>query len=1575
MRWDLIRGLVLLFAVLGSTLPARGDEALRAKCQQIITDLDSLDFRVASKAAQDAADCPYQEVAAKLLAALGRTDVQPGNASYAYVVSYAIDALGKHGTLYEVQQLAQHRKNIERLLAGNKIAPRIMSQFDSTLPVMQSRNVPLAPLQIATATPGPVASVDGASSTSGAVTNPTPQPSGAIKAYLKVAERLQEKQKERLEEIQREADQEQNRRPNDKKQILEEKTRATDVLKKDLEEAMKLLATSEGSLYDDAMDLLKRGKPLAKFSHRDDPLERLLQAMLRRDKSHVLLLGKAGVGKTTLVRMLQNGWVEKTFSHPGKEIPLVIELSILDVTNPSDPTAIKRQIASAKSMSAILDCDIILFLDESQVSTPLSRNAIKSFLTQANEEGGNRVHFIWATTSDESKFLTSDAAFSRRWIEVNLDEFNDEQAIEAVTLANVPAWQAKHRRGGVSFKDISKEAYNFANRYRRMEQPHAGNPSGLKELLEGSIVFRLRQLEVLETRGELAAEDKSFTLGAADIRNYLKFQKGLQLIPGDADFEATFEVMWTAFRKDYQGQDGAMVQLKHWLRSHFSTLDRDMLLVLTNFGPPGGGKTYLAEMLSKHFFNKALLPINSGMFSEGDFPLNTLLGSPTGVVGSEEQRGILPKFVRENPNGGVIVFEEADYLPQQVIDFLIDTITRKEFTDQLGQTWRMDNFVIQMNSNIGQDYLIPTDMRTRMTWEEYNSRRMAITQKMYVDGQEVSVVRPDKLDHVLQQFEKNIAKGRGGGDSNTAAQEQKGMKLKRRIKSMYTLLPEFEELRKLGHKLVQDYIEEKHEQYNITFKIDPESIDAILALEHYRFEEGYTYVRSKLEHKLFSYLNLYLDRKGQEIQAVVEPEQVKMGRRTVDSQKLVVGGADLSVEYSLGQAYGGSDNLWFANQAMRERIKKFPLEMAQRIKGQKKQIEYMAELLKQKVNNWNTKLNIAQIGTSGNGKTEFGYSMAEVLFGSRKAAFKIAGINTWADLQNYFRSPVGFVGSNEVTEFEQWFMTRLNAGGGVIILDELLSFSNLSQSAIAEKIAAINKLFDLLDERIVSFKGRPEDARSFVCVITGNSMQELFSGIDDSPEAEYMVRRILDKVSADDIVQFFQQQVGLGAPQLARFGRIFLNGPLDKATTVSVGLKETRKAIQDSTEEIQQIYSVKVDVDPQIVAQIVERVTSVKLGLRHVNRAIDQVISQPITGILNDLDGAAEINGKFVDGQVQWWVDGRRVLRVAHPIIDSEAEFHEWVWVDEAPSQPKDSTPQLKDVQSEPKMKVTDENLRVTYIHEALGHWRTSVLLHGESPAVSISLIPADGSLGRVMLDDKDLIAVKAINEILKEIAVLEAGHRAVFIHGYYSVGGGGSGDPEDKRRNDDLFKVNRLLDATMSNNLFEDFTEYGDPRDKALFKDFMRKVGKGIADRVVRYGDRLPVFNPFFATLLKKRFVGEDAIRNFMSTIQPGQLPDSDLLLYRALMGAVRNELKDAYDGNRGRVEVDKIKDLAKDILNRSAKEIRTKRRVESRVLAQLAIMQRQALDDVKAFEEGRNFDPRLGCGSLLLKREESRP
>jgi hypothetical protein len=171
--------------------------------------------------------------------------------------------------------------------------------------------------------------------------------------------------------------------------------------------------------------------------------------------------------------------------------------------------------------------------------------------------------------------------------------------------------------------------------------------------------------------------------------------------------------------------------------------------------------------------------------------------------------------------------------------------------------------------------------------------------------------------------------------------------------------------------------------------------------------------------------------------------------------------------------------------------------------------------------------------------------VAESIFGTRNAAFKISGISNWGDLNNYLRSDVGFMGSNQETDFEKWFKSRMFSGGGVIIFDELLSLSGLDQGAISAKISAINKLYDMLDEGVIRFGNKSYDASAFMIQLTGNALQEVFSRIDDSPESEKLVKRLLGKISDADIINYFNK-LGIDAPKVARFGPIFINGPLDQ---------------------------------------------------------------------------------------------------------------------------------------------------------------------------------------------------------------------------------------------------------------------------------------------------------------------------------------------------------------------------------------------------------------------------------------------
>lgn len=374
----------------------------------------------------------------------------------------------------------------------------------------------------------------------------------------------------------------------------------------------------------------------------------MTQGLSREVKSHLLLTGKAGVGKTTTIEILFSHWLLGKAPFPGKELPVIFEMLITDISDPSNPTQIKQRIKAANDLAKVLDRRIILFFDEAHIATKMTKNALKSFLTKIAGDYSH-VHLIWATTSQESRSFLDDSAFSRRWVEVHIPEFNKEKTLEAVKVSFVPRWIKRHSTSQLRFTGVSLDAMKLGYRYASLEQPHAGNPTGIRELLEGAVIFRKRQIE---NSGEPI---ETFELQPEDIRNYLRFTKDIKLLPGSPSFDADFEKLWQSFKESYVGNDVFVTSQKQKLRQHFSSLSPHKLYATILAGPPGGGKSYFTDKMAEVFFETKPLVLNGGDYSEGGLGLNKITGSPPGTVGSEQQRSVFTKYIKENPSGGVIV--------------------------------------------------------------------------------------------------------------------------------------------------------------------------------------------------------------------------------------------------------------------------------------------------------------------------------------------------------------------------------------------------------------------------------------------------------------------------------------------------------------------------------------------------------------------------------------------------------------------------------------------------------------------------------------------------------------------------------------------------------------------------------------------------------------------------------------------------------------------------------------------------------------------------------------------------------
>lgn len=1227
-------------------------------------------------------------------------------------------------------------------------------------------------------------------------------------------------------------------------------------------------------------------KDFTEYFGREDESHKLLNALTKLDKGHVLLTGKAGVGKTTVIKMLSDAFIQKKLKIRDEAVPIILELPITAVTNATDPTVIKSMVKQAENLSRALDRRVILYIDEAHISTSMTRNALKGFLANMIEpipENG-KVHVIFSTTSQESRDFLSDSAFSRRFTEIHIPEFNRDQTIKLIKQSYEPIWKRYHRKNGYEFSGISDEAYEYAYRYASHEQPHAGNPTGTKEILEAAIVTKLNS--------NITDENSSFILEAKDIQNYIRDHLHVALVPGDPEFEKKFQQKWAEFNEDYVGNEGAKSVIEEMVRSHFGQVTKNKMTALVNFGPPGGGKSYGAEMIAKHFFDNAMLTINGAEFSNGGTGAESkLIGSPTGHVGSEEQRAILTKFIKDNPQGGVIKIEEADYLHQDVIRLFTNMITDKRFMDGLGKEWQTSKFILWMNSNIGQELMIPVDSKNQMTWEQFNTRRKQGTEHVIIKGgKEVERIKPHLLDEVFEQFVHQIVtQSNPGGDTSAVSQE--AQKQKRRYRSIYTLPPNREELIEAAHSRVKRFIHDSQVEYGIHFNIPAEQIEKIINIEHYEFEKGYSYVIDQLEDKLFRNITTHLHERGKTIDIRLEDYVAKVNGVEIPSHRLIVQvSGQEPTNYPLGASDPMPKNPWGDSEEMMNRIRNLSTKIYENgIRGNEEIIHKWKAQLKLKASDWNTRTVFTLLGTSGNGKTERFKALAKALYDQEQALFTISGITSKFDLSRFFRPPVGIQGGKEQTEFERWFLSRQKAGGGVILMDELLSFSGLTKAEVASRLEAFNELYDLLDEGYIRFGNTRYDARGFVIGITGNSLQEAFDKIGDDIDSESLVDKIKKRIGQKEVLEYLSQ-AGMDAPKVARLGIIDVLGPQPRSVTLNVAKAKLAVSIEKIKKEGRT--SIEFAVEESILESLVERVTTAKLGMRQVNRAFEEWIKGPLNAIRFDFPHAKKIEMKLsTEGKTQWFVDGKEVALEGMKLSEESPEERNWNYLSEFGPQSTNRTVQLEDIPAPKKVKYTEETLHAVAIHELYGHWMTEVLLNRNNPADAISLIAGENYLGFVRLAEDELYRIKDLSKLIQQQIVLQAGHRAVFLDGQFATGGGHDGSARDPRAypSDDIGKIDRMQDAMINNRLLPDLSEKSNPQHKHIIKLFLNDVLDEAADRIIQNGISSGKFKPLYDQLIQSKYLGKQELDQYVEKLDLTEFGDPNEYFLMYFENAVR--------------------------------------------------------------------------------------
>ena len=469
---------------------------------------------------------------------------------------------------------------------------------------------------------------------------------------------------------------------------------------------------------------------------RDEQIDNVIEILSRRKKNNPVLIGPAGVGKTSIVE----GLAERIASGnvPAKMANMhIISVNINDMVAGSSlrgsfEERLKKVIDKAKS-----DPNIVLFIDE-------LHNIVGAGSTDSENNNGDAANIlkpalangdlklIGATTTSEFQRIEKDSALSRRFQAVQVPEPTTDVAIKILEGLKKKYEDYHH----VKYSDDSlKLAVELSERYIQgrylpdkaidlMDEAGAKKALLVQPTDEKSLK---NQISALESKKAEAAKAEDYDKASEIKTKIAELEKQLKNVDTKNTPEVTEKDIYAIIEQKTKipmselHADEAQKNLDLAKKLKKNVIDQDRAIdVITDAiarkqifkdsdrptgsflltGPTGVGKTELAKQLAIQLFGNKdhLIRLDMSEYQD-EMAVNKLIGSAPGYVGYGEG-GQLTEKVRHQPYS-LILFDEIEKANPQVFNALLQIMDDGRLTDAQGRTVSFKDTILIMTSNAG----------------------------------------------------------------------------------------------------------------------------------------------------------------------------------------------------------------------------------------------------------------------------------------------------------------------------------------------------------------------------------------------------------------------------------------------------------------------------------------------------------------------------------------------------------------------------------------------------------------------------------------------------------------------------------------------------------------------------------------------------------------------------------------------------------------------------------------------------------------------------------------------------------